>query len=140
VEGALVIVPLMAILFALMDFAVAIFVQNVLRHAVRESVRFAVTQQTGAGGQDAAIKTVAQNESMGFLSDVSTVSITYYDKTLTQVTGVGSNGQGNICVVAITGYPWSWFAPVLRANTALAFNVTSSDVMEAPPNGVLPGR
>jgi Flp pilus assembly protein TadG len=38
-EAAFVFLPLIAILFALMDFSVAIFVKNVLLHSVREGVR-----------------------------------------------------------------------------------------------------
>ena len=40
-----------------------IFIQNVLHNAVREGVRFAITQQTGGSGQDAAIKSVVQTAS-----------------------------------------------------------------------------
>ena len=81
-EAAFVFLPLIAILFALMDFSVAIFVKNVLFHAVREGVRFGVTQQTGATGQDAAIKAVVQTNAMGFLngsSGLAYISVTYHD-------------------------------------------------------------
>jgi Flp pilus assembly protein TadG len=147
-EGALVILPLMAICFALMDFPLAIFIQNTLRNAVREGVRFAITQQTGAGGQDAAIKTVVENNSMGFLNDAdltgsppkSTFTITYYDKsTLLAVAGAGSNGEGNIVVVTAT-VQRGWMAPLWRGSGLLSFSASSSDVMEAPPGGVLPAR
>src|ERR1035438_8824911 len=67
-EGALIILPLLAIGFALLDYPLAIFIQNTLRNAVREGVRYAITQQTGAGGQDAAISSVVQANSMGFLN------------------------------------------------------------------------
>src|SRR5579871_871808 len=83
-EGSLVILPLMALGLALLDYPLAIFIQNTLRSAVREGVRFAITQQTGSGGQDAAIKTIVENNSMGFLNDaditsgVSSFSIQYY--------------------------------------------------------------
>ena len=139
-EAALIILPLFAIAFAMVDFPLGLFVQNVLRNAVREGVRFAITQQTGAGGQDAAIKSVVQNNAMGFLSNASYISITYLNgQTLAAATGVGSNGQGNICTVSVTNYPWSWIAPIWRGGS-MTFNAASSDVMEAPPNGVLPGR
>jgi len=52
-EGALIILPLLALGFALLDYPLAIFIQNTMRNAVREGVRFAITQQTGSGGQDA---------------------------------------------------------------------------------------
>jgi len=58
VEAAFVILPMLAIAFALLDYSLGIFVQNVMRNAVREGARFAITQQFGGGGQDAAIKAV----------------------------------------------------------------------------------
>jgi Flp pilus assembly protein TadG len=139
-ECALVIVPVLAIGFSLLDYSLSMFVQNVLRNAMREGCRYAITQQTGAGGQDAAIKTVVQQNAMGFLQNTSTVSITYYDSNLNVVTGTGSNAQGHLCVVAITGFSWTWFAPVMRSSSPLSFNAASSDVMESPPNGILPTR
>ena len=139
-EAAFVFLPLLALFFALMDYSVAMFVQNTLRNAVREGVRFAISQQTGAGGQDLAVKNIVKNNSMGFLVDNTRTSITYYDPTLTVVNGTGSNAAGNICLVSVTGFPWSWFAPLGRSATALSFTANSSDVMEAPPNGVLPSR
>src|ERR1700730_14888072 len=81
-EGALVMLPLMAICFAMLDFPLAIFIQNTLRNAVREGVRYAITQQTGAGGQDAQIKAVVERNSMGFLNDAD-LSATPPKSTLT---------------------------------------------------------
>ena len=148
-EGALVILPLMAIGFAMLDYPLAIFIQNTLRNAVREGVRFAITQQTGAGGQDAAIKTVVEYNSMGFLNDAdltatptprATITIDYHDKTsLAVVTGVGSNGQGNVVVITAS-VTRGWMAPLWRDTGLLTFSAASSDVMEAPAGGVLPTR
>src|SRR5580692_1639007 len=108
VEAALVLLPMMALFFAMIDFPFALFIQNTIREAAREGVRFAITQQTGAGGQDAAIKAVVESYSMGFISDAgitsgaNTFNISYYNGTTlaNAGTGVGSNGQGNICVVS----------------------------------------
>jgi Flp pilus assembly protein TadG len=146
-EGSLVILPLMAICFALMDFPLAIFIQNTLRNAVREGVRYAITQQTGGSGQDAAIKAVVENNSMGFFNEgdltssppKSTFTITYYDQSLAAVNGVGSNKAGNICVVTAT-IQRGWMAPLWRDTGLLSFSASSSDVMESPPGGVLPTR
>jgi hypothetical protein len=136
----------MAMFFAMIDLPFAIFIQNTLREAVREGVRFAITQQTGAGGQDAAIKKVVEGFTLGFLTDAditagkSTFTIKYYDGTsLALVTGTGSNGEGNIVVVS-AAVQHSWMAPVWRGTGILTFNASSSDVMEAPPLGVLPSR
>lgn len=142
-EAAFVFLPLIAVLFALMDFSVAIFIKNVLYHAVREGVRFGVTQQTGVNGQDAAIKSVVQTNAMGFLNGalgLSYIGINYYDgRTGALVSGTSSNAAGNICVVSVTSFPWTYFAPLWRTSQGL-FSATSSDAMEAPPNGVLPPR
>jgi Flp pilus assembly protein TadG len=146
VEAALIFLPLMALFFALVDFPFAIFIQNTIRNAVREGVRFAISQQTGAGGQDAAVKTVVENNSLGFISDAGitagteTFTIAYFDgSTLAAANGVGSNGQGNICVVSASVQS-KWMAPVWRGTGVLTFSAASSDVMEAPPLGVLPAR
>jgi Flp pilus assembly protein TadG len=150
-EGALVLLPMMAMFFAMIDYPFALFIQNSLREGVREGVRFAITQQTGGSGQDAAIKAVVETYSMGFLTDAditagrSTFSITYYDGMSTSTplaaagTGTGSNAEGNICVV-FASIQHSWMAPVWRSAGILSFSASSSDVMEAPPLGVLPSR
>jgi Flp pilus assembly protein TadG len=145
-EAALVLLPMMAIFFAMIDFPFAVFIQNTLREAVREGVRFGITQQTGSSGQDAAIESVVINNSLGFLNaaDIaagkSTFTLTYYNgATLSTVTSTGSNAQGNICVVTVS-VQRSWMAPVWRSTGLLNFSASSSDVMEAPPGGVLPSR
>ena len=54
-EASFVFLPLMALFFAMIDIPFGIFIQNTLREAVREGVRFAITQQTGASGQDLSL-------------------------------------------------------------------------------------
>lgn len=143
VEGALVMLPLMAMFFALLDYPIAIFIQNTLRASVREGVRYAITQQTSSGHQDTDIKNVVEYNSMGFLNDAdissssSTFTITYYDKSTLAVTA--SNGQGNIIVVS-AAIQRGWMAPLWRDTGLISFGAASSDVMEAPPGGVLPVR
>jgi Flp pilus assembly protein TadG len=148
-EAALIILPLLAIGFALMDFPLGIFIQNTLRNAVREGVRFVITQQTGPSGQDAAVKAVVETNSMGFLNDTllnaspagATITVNYYDPSnlSTAVTGTGSNAQGNIVVVTAT-IQHAWMAPLWRGTGLITFSASSSDVMEGAPGGVLPTR
>jgi Flp pilus assembly protein TadG len=146
VEGALIFLPLMALFFAMIDFPFAIFIQNSIRNAVREGVRFAISQQTGSGGQDAAIDSVVEGASFGFISSgtiaagTATLTIQYYDgTTLSAVSGTGSNAQGNICVVSAS-VSTKWMAPVWRGFGVQTFSASSADVMEAPPSGILPTR
>jgi Flp pilus assembly protein TadG len=146
VEGALILLPMMALFFAMIDFPFALYIQNTIREGAREGVRFAITQQTGSNGQDAAILAVVESYSQGFINaaalaaGTASFSINYYSgTTLALVTGTGSNGEGNICVITAS-VQHSWMAPVWRTSGILSFNASSSDVMEAPPLGVLPSR
>src|SRR5580700_7330696 len=106
VEGALILLPMMALFFAMIDFPFALYIQNTIREGAREGVRFAITQQTGSNGQDAAILAVVESYSQGFINaaalaaGTASFSINYYSgTTLALVTGTGSNGEGNICVI-----------------------------------------
>src|SRR5713101_186573 len=92
IESALIILPLFSIVFAIIDFSMVAFVRHTLHHAVREGTRYAITSQTMAGlGHDDSIKTVVQQNAMGFLNGtdgMSKISVDYYDpKTLALVTG-----------------------------------------------------
>ena len=140
-EAAWVLMPFLALFFALFDFSLSIFIQNTLRNAAREGIRYAITQQTGSSGQDAAIKAIVKSNALGFLPDTSKISITYLRGTdLQTVTGTGSNGGGNICIVSISNFTWGLAAPLWQVINAVTYSVSSSDVMEAPPNGILPTR
>jgi hypothetical protein len=149
VEGALVILPLLAVLFGVLDLSIAIFVKNTVQFAVCQGVRYAVTSQTMTGmGQDDSIKTVVQGYTLGFLDALSPdhigknrLSITYYDPlSLTPVAGVGSNTGGNIVVVSAGGLSWAWMVPLLRSAAPLQYSVSSSDIMEATPVAGAPAR
>ena len=149
VEGALAILPLLAVVFAVMDLSIAIFVKNTVQFAVCQGVRYAVTSRTMAGkGQDDSIKTVVQGYTLGLLDSLSPdhvgknrLSVTYYDPlALTQVAGVGSNSGGNIVVVSASGLSWAWMVPLLRSRAPLQFSVSSADIMEATPIAGAPTR
>ena len=146
VEAAWILMPFLALCLAMLDYPFSIFIQNTLRNAVREGVRYGITQQTCCGSQDTAISNVVIANSAGFLTaaDISAsrsaVTIQYFDgKTLAAATGTGSNAQGNICVVTAS-VQRGWMAPLWRAAGLVSFSASSSDVMEAPPNGALPTR
>jgi hypothetical protein len=149
VEGALVILPLFAVLFAVLDLSIAVFVKNTVQFAVCQGVRYAVTSQTKVGkGQDDSIKEVVEGYTLGFLDALSPdhigknrLSITYYDPlALAPVAGVGSNIGGNIVVVSANGLSWAWMVPLLRSATPLQYSVSSADIMEATPVAGAPAR
>jgi Flp pilus assembly protein TadG len=144
-EGALVLPPLLMILFATIDFSIAILVKNTVQSAVREGVRYAVTGQTvGALGQDESIRTVVENNSLGFLNSTngdSLINVTYYNpNTLAQVNGLGSNAAGNIVQVQVTGLSWVWMVPYARSSAPLQISATSMDIVEPNATGIPPPR
>jgi Flp pilus assembly protein TadG len=149
IEGALAMLPLLALLFGVLDVAFAIFARNTMQFAVHQGVRYAVTSQTMTNkGQDASIKTVVDQDAVGLLEAMTPagqalnqISINYYNPvTLALVTGPGSNIGGNIVVVSATGLSWAWMAPLLRDATPLHYSVSSADIMEATPLAGAPAR
>jgi hypothetical protein len=143
VETAFILIPLIAIPLAIVDFAFAIFLRSTFQHAVREGVRFAVTSRTLPDlGHDGSIKYVVQTNALGFLngpSGAAKIQIRYYvPGTLAETP---SNAGGNIVEVSVENYAWAWMAPLMRsASPALAITARASDRMEASPGGVPPAR
>jgi Flp pilus assembly protein TadG len=142
VEFSLVILPLLAIVFLIIDSAWVIFAKSSLQWAAREGVRYAITSQTMPGlGQDASVKTVVQQSAFGFLAGnagLNSISISYYDPATLAATS--SNAGGNIVLVSVSGVPVAPLAPLWRDSTASLISVMSSDVMESSPGGIPPTR
>ena len=135
-EMGFVFVPLFAILFAISDYSMAVFMRATLQHAVREGVRYAVTFQTIGGlCQDDSIKQVVKSSSAGFLNSThdSLIFVKYHAPTnlTTVVTGAGSNAAGTIVEVSIENYSHNWIAPLLRSNTPLSITVAAADRTES---------
>lgn len=140
VEAAFVFIPLLALIFAIVDFGLAIFVRSTLQHATREGVRYAVTYQTLSGmGHDASIRAVVQGSSIGLLNGAAgaaKIHIRYYDPITFQE--VPANAPGNLVEVSVENFSWGWLAPLLRAATPINFVARSSDRMEGLPGGGQP--
>lgn len=147
VELALVLVPLMALMFAIIDFSMPIFLKSMFTSAVREGCRFGIAYQMSYKGtayttQTASIKAVVQDYSMGFLSGTGAnkISVNYYSQTppFNQLTGNGANNSGNILEVSINGYSWAPLVPIWRSNSPLTINAISADRLEGLPAGTSP--
>ncbi len=142
-EFGLVFVPLFAIIFAIADYSMAIFMRATLQQSVREGVRYAVTYQTMSSMcQDASIKQVVKNASSGFLTSANDaiIFVKYHapNDLTTVVTGSGSNAAGNIVEVSVEGYTYRWMAPIARSNTPLSITVTAADRTESLPGTATP--
>jgi Flp pilus assembly protein TadG len=144
VEFGLVIIPMLAIVFLIMNVGWIIFAKASLQQAVREGVRFGVTGQvtTGQAGVSSSIRQVVQQYSGGFVSAAnaqSKISIQYFSpQTLSPITGVTSCVGGNIVTVTISNISVSPLAALLISPAPLSLGATSSDVMESDPNGIPP--
>ena len=143
IEFPLVLIPLVALWVAIIDFSLGIFLKSTFQHAVREGVRYAVTSRTEPGlGHDASIQAAVQRHAMGFLNGeegAAKIHIRYYVPGTFAETQ--SNAGGNIVEVSVEGYTWNWIAPVLRAEAGpLTIVARSSDRMEASPGGMPPAR
>lgn len=139
-EGGLVFIPFFALMLAIVDFGMAIFLKNTFQHAAREGVRYAVTYQTTGGmGHDYSIRQVVKTNAMGFLNTAagdSMIHIRYYNPNTLLETG--GNNPGNIVEVSIEGYSFGVMAPLLRAANPIPLNVRASDRMESLPGGTSP--
>jgi hypothetical protein len=144
VEVSLIFLPLLALLLALIDFSMALFLRATMQNAVREGVRYAVTYQTSGGlCQDASIKAVVKASAVGFLSDSSMdtkIKVRYYAPAnlALEVTGAGSNAPGNVVEIGVEGFAWSWIAPLWRTASPFNINVYAADRMEGLAGGASP--
>ncbi len=148
VEFGLVLLPLMAFLFLIIDVAWMCFAQSTLQHAVQVGVRAAVTGYvpSGASGQDAYVKSVVQQNAMGFLNGptgLDEITINYFSPAnlSLSLSGSGSNVGGNVIQVSVTNVPVNALGPILRdSSSQFLLKATASDVMESSPNGIPPTR
>jgi len=143
-EITFVLLPLLALTFAIFDFAMPIFMKSMFESAVREGCRFGITYQMTWGGttystQTSAIQAVVKSYSLGLLS-TSNISVQYYspNSPYSQLTGTGSNSPGNILQVSVTGYSWTPIAPIWRSGSALSITAVSADRLEGLPAGTSP--
>jgi hypothetical protein len=138
VESAMILLPLLAIIFAFIDHGLFLFLQNTFQHAAREGVRYAITYQLKTGMMhDASIKSVVSGNAMGFLKNCGDcVKIRYFrPDTLTET---AQNLPGNLIEVSIEGYSFPWMAPVWRTQAAMNVGARASDRMEGLAGGGSP--
>lgn len=141
VEFGLVLLPLLAFLFLIMDVAWICFAQSSLQHAVQVGVRAAISGYVPAGTahQDDYLKNVVQQNAMGFLAGDdgrNLISVNYYNPANLSkpLSGFGSNAGGNVIEISVKEVPVSTLGPILRESWAKVYmKANSSDVMEGSP-------
>jgi len=134
VEFAIVLLPLLGLIFLLMDIAWMIFARATLQDAAREAVRFGVTGQSKSG-LNASIRQVAQEHSLGFITSANAASVvgiryTSPSDSATALSGCAATAGGNVLQVSISGLTLAPLAPLLRSASPLALSANAADVME----------
>jgi len=150
IESVFTILPTFALIFAFIDFGLVLFRWATLQNAVREGCRYAITFQTGTGGQDVAIEAVVQQYAMGVVKTTDSpqhIFVKYYSTSnLNTAIASGGNVPNNIVEVSVQNVSWAWLAPLsgsfggnvpfLRNLTPITLNVFSSDILGGYPAGV----
>lgn len=141
VEAALILLPFMAFVCAIIDVSLIVFMKNTVRYAARAGVRYGITGQTQPGlCQDASIKAEVQRNASGFLAgsdNLNRIQVRYYDPV---TFALAENRPGNIVEVSVNDLPWSWIVPIWHSADPVRIGASSTDVLESAPNGVVPCR
>lgn len=162
-EFTLVLLPLLAILFLLIDVSWAIFAKSTIIYAVRTGVRTGITitgtQATAAGETlTQMVKATVQANSLGFLNGatgLSYIKVHYFEQDSTSSTGLTDvstsstgNVPGNLMQVSVTNFPlpglvpriYYWLTAVDKSSSYLS--AVSADKIEPtgdmPPIGTAP--
>ena len=156
VESAVTMVPLFAMILAFFNFGFAIYKWTTLQNAVREGCRYAITFQTATGlGQDASIKQIVQEFSMGLVDATLTgnaqqIFVNYYDPTVANGTDranaltPGGNTPGHLVEVSVKlDMSSGWISPLSgkfndsgAGYSSFVLNAYSSSTLGGYPYGV----
>jgi len=144
-EFAIVLLPLLALVFLIVDTAWMIFARAAIQEAVREGVRAGITGNPpgcSSSSLNACIQQTIQNYSFGFVNPKnasSVVQISYYSPgTMAQVSGSNASIGGNVLKVTVVGLPLVPLGPLWRTATPLALSASSSDVIESGTTNLSP--
>ena len=141
VELSFTLIPMLAILFAIVDYSMPVFFRSLMTHAVREGSRYGITFQTQTGSsQTTSIQNVVMSQTAGFLAAEthrSKIKVRYYNQvTFAQDTGPSRNADGNIIEVSIEGFVWNHILPLMRMDApSVTINASSADRLESLPAG-----
>ena len=146
VEFGLVLTPLLALVFLILNVSWIFFGWACLQEGVREGVRFGVTGQLlpPNTGLNSSITQVVQQYSFGFLNSRNSpsVNIQYYSPTNMQpLSGVGATDAGNVIRVSATitmkSLVPAWGSKGFTT-TPVTITASTSDVMEGSGSALPP--
>jgi Flp pilus assembly protein TadG len=138
VEFSLVVLPLFAILFLIMDVGWIIFAWASIQESAREGVRYAVTGSGQAEASlDSATKLVVKQYSFGF-AQASNISVDYYPSTGYSSSGppasldgsAGATAVGNLVKVTVQGVNLKSFGPLFRTWGNVQLTASACDILQ----------
>jgi Flp pilus assembly protein TadG len=157
IEFTLVLLPLLAMLFVLLDFAWIIFAQATVVRATRVAVRTGITLTAAQMGTGACltdtVKGIVQQNGLGFLTGtagLAFIKVNYFlppgpgaTTAATDVSTLSSgNAPGNIMQVSVSNYSLRALLPRMFSwitaadSSAFVFTASSADLIEpssSPP-------
>ena len=163
-EFTLALLPLMMMMFLLLDACWGMFVKGTLAFAAHEGVRVGITitgTQATAAGSDLTtmVKTIVQQQSLGFLNGatgLSKIKVNYYQPPAAGSTAAATdvstqasgNSPSNIMQVSVQGFSLKPLVPRLFGLgkpvdvSATAISAIAADIIEpsrdVPPIGTAP--
>lgn len=131
IEFGFVLIPIMMVIFMILDIGWICFAKQTLQHAVQMGVRAAITDTLQVDG----IKAVVQSNALGFLNgdaNLNRISVTCYQPT--NLSNPVACTGGYVVEVAVNSVPVSLLGPVVGTNyTNITLSANSSDLMESNP-------
>jgi Flp pilus assembly protein TadG len=130
VEGMLMMLPFLALVFLIVDTSYAIFVKATLQYAVQAGATYAATDTTN--GLTSAVQSYVSAQSLSLVS-ASSVNVNFYTPAMaTPGAGTTANASGNIVQISVT-YAFSPLAPLFRSGASINLTASAASVLTANP-------
>jgi Flp pilus assembly protein TadG len=144
-EGALYFLPLMALIFGILDFSMALFITGALQEAARDACRFTTTYNLTYNGTTYTTQTKAAQAVVNyyFPDDLTTPATcaTNCDHTWTDSKGNSStvnydNQPGDVVEVRVVGFPWNWMVPLpwFMPGKSITLGAEAADILQSLPS------
>ena len=141
-EGAFVLLTLLLLTFAMVDFAIVFYVYQSLENSISQASRFAVTGQRKQGidpitGQQVTLDRAASIKKA--MQEATTLDLSTARYTFTNIsnpTGDPTGSPGDIIKVAVS-YDWPIITPLIRpmfSNGKVRLTVSAAVKNEPSPN------
>jgi hypothetical protein len=128
----LMMLPLLALVFIVMDTAYGLFINATLQYAVQAGVTYASTDSDTAANVVASVTNLVASQSLNLAQNIT---VSFYTPAMApQQMGVVAipNQTGNVVEVNAT-YPFTPLAPLFRSGATINLSATAASVLTAPP-------